>query len=216
MRRAGDQCPGESRRLLPNGSLRQPNIPKSNVVNAVQLLEASQTLHLGGVIAYPTEAVWGLGCDPDNARACLRLLDLKQRSWSKGLILVASEIEQLENYVSSSIDRSAWDRAAESWPGPATWIFPCSASAPPWITGNRQSIALRVSAHPIVHALCKRFGGAIVSTSANRATRPPARSATQVRLEFADALDMIVPGPLGSQDRPTPIRDVMTGESLRT
>lgn len=215
MRRVGYPCSGDGRRLLANSCLHRPTIPKSIVVNSVQLLEASQSLRLGGVIAYPTEAVWGLGCDPMDARASLRLLSLKQRSWTKGLILVASSTDQLCGYVAPSIDDSAWQRATATWPGPATWVFPCSPSAPPWITGAQDSIALRVSDHPIVRALCDRFGGAIVSTSANRASHPPAQSATQVRLAFADELDMIVPGSLGGLDRPTAIRDVNTGEALR-
>ena len=183
-------------------------------MNAARLHAAAAALRAGGVIAYPTEAVWGLGCDPDNAAACEQIFSLKRRDWRKGLILVGSEFEQFERYIRLP-SNSALKRAFATWPGPYTWIFPCSDDAPMWLTGERDDIALRVSAHPTVRALCDRFGGAVVSTSANRAGREPARSATQVRLQFGQAAPVLIPGPLGGLSQPTPIRNVLTGAIIR-
>jgi L-threonylcarbamoyladenylate synthase len=184
------------------------------VPSVTQLRAACAALRAGGVIAYPTEGVWGLGCEPRNEYAVDRLLALKKRDWRKGLILIAADFDQLEPFVQLP-SRTAQKRAFASWPGPATWVFPASDHTPLWISGDRDSVAIRVSAHPVVRELCAAYGGPIVSTSANRAGHPPARSATQVRLEFPGRLDALLPGALGGRDNPTPIRDVISGMILR-
>lgn len=183
-------------------------------MNSTHLRLAATVLRKGGVIAYPTEGVWGLGADPRNERACTKLLAMKQRPWEKGLILVAAHPDQLTDFIEIP-SKAAWKRAAVTWPGPNTWVFPCAEDAPMWITGEQDSIAVRISAHDDVRALCDRFGGAIVSTSANPAGRDPAMSATQVRLYFGEELDGLLPGTLGGLDRPTSIRDAVTGHILR-
>ncbi len=175
---------------------------------------ACAALRAGGVIAYPTEAVWGLGCDPRNQGAVDKLLALKRRDWRKGLILVAADFAQLEPFVQLP-SRTAQKRAFSSWPGPATWIFPASDHTPMWISGERDSVAIRVSAHPVVQALCLAYGGPIVSTSANRAGHEAARSASAVRLAFGRSIDALVPGALGKLEAPTVIRDVISGMILR-
>ncbi|MES0873077.1 L-threonylcarbamoyladenylate synthase [Sinimarinibacterium thermocellulolyticum] len=177
------------------------------------LRRALDALADGGVIACPTEAVWGLSCDPLDRHAVLRLLDLKQRDWRKGLILVAAAFDDLPDFVELP-SHNAMKRATATWPGPATWIFPAAPDAPRWLTGEHDGIAVRVTAHPLLRALCERFGP-LVSTSANRSGRPPARSITEVRLQFRDTLDAIVPGALGGLAKPTTIRDVQTGHILR-
>lgn len=178
--------------------------------------EAGAALRAGAVLAYPTEAVWGVGCDPADGAAVLRLLALKQRDVAKGLILIAAHFDQLRPWI--AFDALTAQRQAvvlASWPGPHTWIVPASAAAPRWITGAHAGIAVRVSAHPVVAALCDAFGGALVSTSAN-----PAGAAPPVRLQdfdpaFLDSLDGLVAGETGGLDRPTAIRDASTGEALR-
>lgn len=172
--------------------------------------------HLGreGVIAYPTEAVWGLGCDPWSERACIRLLQMKRRDWDKGLILVAANEEQLKPFIDVP-SKAVWKRAALTWPGPATWVFPCTETTPMWISGDQDTVAVRISAHPVVTQLCLRFGGALVSTSANTASREPAMYPAQVRGYFGEDLDFLLPGALGGLPRPTSIRDAVTGHILR-
>lgn len=175
---------------------------------------AAAYLRSGGVIAYPTEGVWGVGCDPDNPQAVARLLNLKQRAPEKGLILVAASMAQLEPYLT---DLTAEQRArlAASWPGPQTWIVPANGRASDWITGGRPGLALRVSAHPVVQALCLAAGGPIVSTSANPSGRPAPLTALRVRRYFPASIDYVLAGPLGGQQGPTSIRELIGGAIVR-
>lgn len=179
------------------------------------LRRAAATLRHGGILAYPTEAVYGLGCDPLNPVAVDRLLTLKGRAAAKGLILIAAEFDQLAPFVRLP-DAARMAIVEAGWPGPNTWIFDAAEAAPWWLTGGRDSIAVRVTAHPGAAALCLAFGGALVSTSANRSGLSPARSPLAVRRHFGERLDFILNGPLGGAGRPTPIRDARTGATLRT
>jgi L-threonylcarbamoyladenylate synthase len=176
--------------------------------------KAIETIKQGGVIAYPTEAVFGLGCDPYNHEAVDRILALKNRSPLSGFILIASSWDQLEPLVEPLPPRMMM-RVKESWPGPVTWIFPVKPEVPSWVTGNRRTIAVRVSAHPIVQELCKLYDKPIISTSANLSGNPPARDARTVELIFGNKIDFIVKAPVGKSQMPTEIRNAVTGEILR-
>lgn len=175
---------------------------------------AINALYTGGIIAYPTEAVWGVGCDPFDGDAVLQLLQIKQRDWRKGVILVAADMAQLQPYL-HGLDNNHLQTLRVSWPGPNTWLVPDNGTAPDWITGGRDTLALRVSAHPVVAALCRQFGAPIVSTSANPAGKSPARSLLDVRRYFGNRLDVVVPGALGGLQKPTQIRNVISGEICR-
>ncbi|HEX5304890.1 MAG TPA: Sua5/YciO/YrdC/YwlC family protein [Dyella sp.] len=177
---------------------------------------AAALLRAGGVLAYPTEAVFALGCDPQDLAAFERVFALKQRPADQGVLLVAAEFEQIERYL--ALDQLPEDRlraVKAGWPGPHTWVFPRAAAAPAWIAGVHEGIAVRVSAHPTVAALCRAFGGAIVSTSANPYEQPPARSPQEVIGYFGDALDGLLAAPLGGVDQPCPIFDASTGAIIR-
>jgi len=179
-----------------------------------QIREAARTLLAGGLVAYPTEAVYGLGCDPLNHHAVFDLLTLKQRPVEKGLILIASDFEQLHPYLlplSKKIER----RINLSWPGPTTWLLPARPEVPHWLRGCHQTLAVRVTAHPTAAALCDRFGGAIISTSANSSSRPPARKPLTLKHYFAQQLDYTLHAPLGELGQPTEIRDAISGELIR-
>lgn len=176
--------------------------------------QAVSALRAGGIIAYPTEAVWGLGCDPQNETAGRQLLNLKQRPIEKGLILVAADIEQFAPYL-ARVSPDQYQQLQASWPGFQTWIVPAPQTVPYWLTGNHQGIALRVSDHPQVRELCQAFGGPIVSTSANPAGQLPAQNLEQVVSYFADELAYILPGALGNASKPSPIIDIVTGQTLR-
>ena len=180
------------------------------------LTEAVAVLHAGGVVAYPTEAVYGLGCDPDNRSACERLFAIKKRPPSQGVLLIAAEFASLQKYIDlSAVPAPAMARATATWPGPHTWIFPRAPGAPAWLAREHAGIAVRVTAHEPAAALCRAFGGALVSTSANRHGEPPARTAAQVATVFGDELDAILQGPVGGLERPTPIRDAISGAIVR-
>lgn len=177
-------------------------------------LIAADAIRSGGVIAYPTEAVYGLGCNPDNQQACEQILTLKERDAGMGFILIASDIAQLEFYIGTLNDEQR-QQLEQSWPGPVTWLVPNNGSAPDWVTGGRDTLALRVTNHPVAAALCAAYGGAIVSTSANPHGQPPACSADEVADYFPEGLSAIVDGPLGEQAKPTEIRHLLTGEIIR-
>ena len=177
---------------------------------------AARILRSGGVIAYPTEAVWGLGCDPRDEAATLRLLALKQREVAKGLILIAAAEAQLASFTDfESLSESQRATVRATWPGPNTWIVPASTDAPRWITGEHDGIAVRVTAHPGVIALCVAFGGAIVSTSANRAGMPVAAAFDDLDPAVVAGVDAVLEGDTGGLERPSAIRDARSGAVLR-
>lgn len=177
---------------------------------------AARLLRGGGVIAYPTEAVWGLGCDPRDEAATLRLLAIKQREVAKGLILIAADEAQLAPFVDfGSLPESQRAAVRATWPGPNTWIVPASPDAPRWITGEHTGIAVRVTAHQGVIALCRAFGGAIVSTSANRAGMPAASTFAELDPAVVAGVDAVLEGETGGLARPSAIRDARSGAVLR-
>lgn len=169
----------------------------------------------GGIGAYPTEGVWGLGCDPWNATALGRLINLKGRGAGKGLIVIAADIEQLNDLVEWPSDPAVRQAIHASWPGPVTWIVRAAPDLPTLLTGGRETIAVRVSAHPPVIKLCQAADQALVSTSANRSGHPAHTRIWQVKRRFAPALDWLLPGPLGGQRGPSEIREASTGRILR-
>ena len=168
----------------------------------------------GGVIAYPTEGVYGLGCDPDDHDAVMRLLEIKRRPVELGLILIAADIDQLRDYI-APLSNAELARMNKSWPGPQTWLVPAADDAPSWLTGRHTTIAVRVTAHPVASRLCSACGHALVSTSANVSGRPPARDVLAVQRMLRDELDYILGGPVGTLGKPTPIRDLSSGKTLR-
>lgn len=178
------------------------------------LAKAVTALEAGEVIAYPTEGVWGLGCDPFNEQAVLRVLDLKQRPSSKGLILIAAHVAQVDAWLTELTP--AQRATVESvWPGPVTWIVPVSESMPAWIRGEHNSVAIRVTAHQGVQALCNAWGGLLVSTSANVSGEPAIMDRETIYTQFGDALGHVLEGELGGDLKPSEIRDAVTGAILR-
>lgn len=175
---------------------------------------AVATLHVGKIIAYPTEAVYGLGCDPLCESAVMNILAQKNRKVAKGLILIAATVEQIKPYI-DKLTPAQWKKLRASWPGPHTWLVPKSDLVPAWIHGDFDTVAVRVTAHPVAAQLCQRFGKPLVSTSANREAQPPCKDNIEVYQEFGDAIDYIVPGRVGGASRPTTITDLLTGKVIR-
>ncbi|MEZ0121284.1 MAG: L-threonylcarbamoyladenylate synthase [Candidatus Reddybacter sp.] len=175
---------------------------------------AAASLHKGGIIAYPTEAVWGLGCDPENHGAVQNLLALKRRDPRKGLILIAADIALFAPYL-HGLSPALLKQLQNSWPAAITWLIPNNHHASPWISGGRDTLALRVTAHPVAAALSRAFGGPLVSTSANPQGLPPAKSLMKVKAYFGNTLDAYTPGSIGHAAMPSEIRNLVTGEVIR-
>lgn len=174
-----------------------------------------QILQQGGLIAYPTEAVIGLGCDPDNEDAVHKLLAVKKRSVDKGLILVAKTYSQLLPYVDDAkIPMHMRTEIFSSWPGPVTWLLPAAKQAPKWLTGDSDFIAVRVSQHPVVGQLCELFGKPLISTSANVSGGQPAINSQQLYQQFDKSL-LLVDGTLGGENKPSQIRHGISGQTIR-
>ncbi len=183
----------------------------------LSLSEAAAALRRGGLVAAPTEAVWGLSCDPLDQAAVMRLLEVKRRPIEKGLIVAAASLEQLRPLLDlDAVPAERLAAVAADWPGPFTWVLPAAAAAPRWVTGRHAGIAVRVTAHPQMAALCEAFGGALVSTSANFASRPPAYRRGELDPALLPLLDGVLgEGDTGGLSQPTRIRDALTGEVVR-
>jgi len=167
------------------------------------------------VIAYPTEAVFGLGCDPDSEAAVEALLALKHRPREKGLILIADNFQQLLPYIDeTALSDSQLQTVLSQWPGPVTWVMPAKSATPSWLTGQHSSLAVRVTAHPLVKELCRSFGKPLVSTSANLNGQPPCRLADEVKKQFGHDFPVLM-GNVGGRENPSEIKDALTGYLIR-
>lgn len=203
--RQTDHC-GDGSRASPHGA---------GTVSALRLRLALDALAAGGVVACPAEAVWGLSCDPWDAEAVEKLLAMKQRPVHKGLILVAGDVAQVAPFL-QALAPALQRKVMLSWPGPNTWLLPHRHLVPVGVTGEHATVAVRVTAHPVLSALCRAWGGPLVSTSANRAGCQAPRDLFQVRRYFPAGLDAIMPGAVNRAARPSVIRDVHSDRVLRS
>lgn len=177
-----------------------------------KIKQAVKVLRQGGIILYPTEGVYGLGCDPFNETAVLRLLKIKRRNINKGLILIAANWQQVKNLLKINLDKCAASKKSNY---PTTWVFPATKKAPRWVTGKFNSIAIRVTTHPTAKKICQKFGGSIVSTSANLTKKAPVKNPNQVDRDIICNVDFVVRGRVGNLGKPTRICDVATGDFFR-
>ena len=179
-------------------------MPSSDSINV-----AADIVRDGGVIAYPTEGVFGFGCLPNNESAVRRILEIKQRDVAEGLILIGANLAQLQPWVADDVVIYGSDEKA------ITWIVPASPTVPAWISGRHDGVAVRITHHPIAAALCMAAESAIVSTSANVSGKRPTRNGQDLRDEFAGQVDYIVPGECGSLAGTSEIRDLLSNRTLR-
>lgn len=181
------------------------------------MLAAVNILRQGGVVACPTEAVWGVSCAADSPQAIHKVLELKQRPVEKGMIVVVSTIEMLDGWVDwAHVPEKAKQRVRQTWPGPYTWVLPATEAVLPEVTGaNTGKVAVRVTAHPVLKALIDAFGNPILSTSANVSGEPPVKSEHALSPALLDKVDIVVPGEVGGLEKPTEIRDALTGNVIR-
>lgn len=173
---------------------------------------AGRIIRAGGIVAYPTEGVWGLGCLPHVEEAVERILEIKRRDASKGLILIASRPEQLAEWIAPDIDAN---KLASEKGHPLTWIVPAAEWVPYFVRGANEGLAVRITTHPVAAALCDAADSAIVSTSANISGRPPSRNAHLLQRTFGQLVDCVVPGQCGPASGPSEIRDWRSGKVLR-
>jgi len=179
-------------------------------VNAARI---RRYLKRGGVIAYPTESCYGLGCDPRKPQAVKRVLALKKRSAAKGMILIAAESRQLTPYLAHLSPKLKRNMRA-AWPGPHTWLVPASRDCPAFLRGAHDTIAVRVTAHTLVSNLCRQAGMALVSTSANLSGGKPAKTAQECRRLFGRRV-LVIPGRIGTRRRPSTIQHLVSGQIVR-
>lgn len=183
--------------------------------DAFHLRLAAHAIAAGGVIAHPAEGVWGLACDPFDSRAVARVLALKSRSMDKGLLLLADSLEQVSDLV-APLSAEETRRLQSPTAHPVSWILPATATVPEWVRGAHTTLAVRLTRHEQCRALLQRWGGPLVSTSANPAGCRPAMDALKVRTYFGCAIDYLLPGRLGGADGPSEIRDLRTGGVVRS
>ncbi|MCB5185348.1 Sua5/YciO/YrdC/YwlC family protein [Methylobacillus gramineus] len=170
-------------------------------------------LRSGGVIAYPTESCFGLGCDPSNRLAVQRLLRIKGRPQRKGLIVIASRFPQLKPYIAPP-SAAQQQQLFSRWPGPHTWLVPTADNCPAWLKGRHTSLAVRVTAHKYAAQLCRSTRMALVSTSANHNGRVPAKTTRDCYRLFGHSVK-VLPGRTGGASKPSTIQDLLTGKILR-
>lgn len=179
--------------------------------------KAVKVFFQGGIIAYPTEAVFGLGCDPDNTDAIQRLLTIKQRPANKGLILLAAEYSQLLPYINDdALSQTQREKIQSRWPNPITQVLPANRSISSLLSGSFDSIAVRVTNHKDVVSLCSHTNKPIVSTSANLAGEDPAITWQQIELRLGEKIDFILKGKTSGLLKPSSIINGLTGEILRS
>jgi len=180
--------------------------------------QAVKCLRKGKVIGYPTEFIYGLGCDPFNLDAVSQILQIKHRPIDKGFILIASQYQQIEPLI-EPIAPPMLTTVLSTWPGPTTWIFPAKPEVPHWIRGSHKTVAVRVSNQPVVKMICEQFGRPIVSTSANIEGQPPITNFRIMQINFSKSLCAILSGQTfhsgETPPKPTQILDAMTGEIIR-
>ena len=192
----------------------QSPVERACRISPHRLRHAARVLRAGGVVAHATEGVWGLACDAFDLDAVMRILALKRRDAVRGLIVVAHSADALAPFVDPDA-QAAWQRAHASWPGPTTWLLPARDTAPWWLTGAHDTIALRQTAHPETAALAATLGSALVSTSANVSGRPPVRSAWGARALFGDGIDFFAGGVCDRPGVPSTIRDALDDTTIR-
>ena len=168
----------------------------------------------GAVFGYPTDTIWGFGCHPMLAESVARILTIKNRSPEKGLILLSSRLEYCAPYLDASPQQLETIRLPCAQP--TSWLVPTSDYCPGWICGNFPTVAIRITDHPLLRIICDGLQAPIVSTSANRAGRVPVRNALQMRKQFAAELDFIVTGFSAGSGRPSEIKSLVSGTTVRS
>ncbi len=159
--------------------------------NDEYIKEAVGILRGGGVILYPTDTIWGLGCDATNEKAVERIFEIKRRPTSKSLIVLLGDVAKLSLYVDDMPD-VAWD-LIECATEPLTVIYEKGKNLAPNVVNDDGSVGIRITGEEVSKMLCNRLGRPLVSTSANISGEPSATIFTQISEDIKQAVDYIVP-----------------------
>ncbi|CAG0911640.1 unnamed protein product, partial [Cyprideis torosa] len=178
------------------------------------LKSTADLLRRGGVIAYPSESVFGIGCLPDQPKAVKRLLSIKRRSAEKGLILLGGSLAQLAPWI-FPLDAEQTATISQPRDRATTWVVPARETTPAYLTGNRNTIAIRLTQHPLIQTLCETCNSAIISTSANLTGAAPAQRAQDIDVRLMNKIDLIIDQPCLGEPFPSQIIDLNTGTILR-
>ncbi|MDO8990011.1 MAG: Sua5/YciO/YrdC/YwlC family protein [Sideroxyarcus sp.] len=181
--------------------------------SAIYSRKLAAHLKRGGLIAYPTESCYGLGCDPANRKAVQRILKLKQRPQRKGLILIASDYRQVARYL-QPLTPAEQGSMANTEAQAVTYLMPVKPSCPRWLCGAHDTLAVRLTAHPFAKQLCRSAGSALVSTSANRSGMRPAKTYAECRRMFGKKV-WVLRGRVGKRKQPSTIRAWVGGRIVR-
>jgi len=182
-------------------------------MNPWQINRAVSCLQVGGVIAYPTESVFGLGCDASNLSAIIKLLEIKNRSYKKGLIVLVSDIQQALSLL-APLSPSQIQTINQSRSRATTWLIDAASHLSPLLIGDHKKLAVRVTTNPIAKELCQKFNQPIISTSCNVSGKPTTTSTAVVRNKMLFQVDQIVAGRCCGQ-APSQLIDLKTGHVLR-
>lgn len=180
---------------------------------SAELREAVKLLRDGGIICHACEGVWGFACDPFIESAVQRILEIKQRPQSNGLIVIAGNAAQFEPEL-AQLSSDIRARIDASWPGRTTWLLP-THRFPAWIVGDHTTVAARVPGHEQARSIAAMFKHPIVSTSANVANDPPCLTESEVRDNFEDVVDYVVSGAIAQSTGPSEIFDAVSGDQIR-
>ncbi len=176
--------------------------------------DISNAIVKGKIVAYPTESVFGIGCDPENEKSINKIIEIKNRSKQKGLIIIADEVKKLSKFIHKDyLDLFIKKSDIES--KPTTWIVPSSKHVLNLVKGEDSSVALRITQHPIASRICKYSNKAIISTSANISSKTPAKNSNEILMQFGEEIDIIVDGRVGDSIKPTQIVDLITNKVIR-
>ena len=172
--------------------------------------KAAVIIRLGGVVIYPTDTVYGLGCDPANVDATRRICEIKGRA-DKPLPLACSDVETARRIV--EFNPIAERLAERFWPGPLTMVLPARVDYPIWVTHGARTLGVRVPDHQVARRLAKLSGGVIVSTSANKSGDPPPKTAQEAAEQIGGEVDLILDAGPAPLRQPSTVID-LSGDEL--
>jgi L-threonylcarbamoyladenylate synthase len=195
-------------------------VTTSSYQASLAIKKACRDLKTGRLIAYPTEAVFGIGCDALNRKALCKLRKIKNRDRHKGFIVLCSSVSQLQkNIPAISLGTAQWELLGQAQAYPTTWLLPVNNRVrndiDSLLIGHNKTLAVRITHHPVAKTLCEQLGRPLVSSSANKAGAKPAKNMLMVRKNFRAQLNGYLNGPLGNAKGPSQIIDITSGKIIR-